>query len=174
MLFANALPPLSVNVPPSTTVAPLNVFTPLSVSSPLPAFVKSNAPLTTPLSVTPLATVSVVAALNAAFPLAVNTPVFTESPKANPPLKIQVFPNERADNPSLEIFPPLNVTVPVPNAESLPTKTTPELTVIPPPNVFTPLNVSVPPPLFTNTPDAPLKTPEKAMSVPPPRVSVLV
>jgi hypothetical protein len=174
MLFANALPPLNVNVPASTTVAPVNVFAPLNVNSALPAFVSPNAPLTTPPNVTPLPTVNVVAALNAAFPLAVNAPVFAESPKANPPLKLQLFPNERADTPSLEIFPPLNVTVPVPNAESLPTKTTPELTVIPPPNVFTPLNVSVPPPLFTKTPDAPLKTPEKAMSVPPPRVSVLV
>jgi hypothetical protein len=39
MLFANALPPLNVNVPASTTVAPLNVFAPDNVNSALPAFV---------------------------------------------------------------------------------------------------------------------------------------
>jgi hypothetical protein len=39
MLFANALPPLNVNIPASTTVAPLNVFAPDNVNSADPAFV---------------------------------------------------------------------------------------------------------------------------------------
>jgi hypothetical protein len=39
--FANASPPLNVNVPAFTTVGPLNVFTPLNVSSAEPAFVNA-------------------------------------------------------------------------------------------------------------------------------------
>jgi hypothetical protein len=158
MLFANALPPLNVNVPASTTVTPLNVFTPLSVNSADPAFVRSNAPLTTPLSVTPLATVNVVAALNAATPDSVNAPVLVPSPSASEPLRVNAFANVRAVTPSLDIFPPLNTTVPVPNAALSPTQTVPPLNVAPPLNVFAPLNVKAALPLFTNLP-APLITP---------------
>jgi hypothetical protein len=159
MLFANALPPLNVNVPASTTVAPLNVFTPLNVNSPLPAFVKSNAPLTTPPNVTPLATSNVVDALNAAAPENVIAPVFVPSPSANVPLNPSAFATVRAVVSLLEIFPPLNVTVPVPKAPSFPTNTVPTLTLTPPVNVFVPLNVNAPAPLFTRDPPVPLITP---------------
>jgi hypothetical protein len=159
MLFTNALPPLKVNVPASTTVAPVNVFAPLNVNSPLPAFVNPFAPLTTPLNVTPLATVNVVAPLNAAVPLNVNAPVFAASPSANAPLKPNAFATVRAVVSLLEIFPPLNVTLPVPKAASFPTNTVPLLTLAPPVNVFAPLNVNAPAPLFTRDPPVPLITP---------------
>jgi hypothetical protein len=159
MLFASALPPLNVNVPAFTTVAPLNVFAPLNVNSPLPAFVKSNAPLTTPLSATPLATFNVVAALNAVAPENVNAPVFVPSPNANVPLNPSAFATVRAVTPSLEILPPLNVTLPVPNAASLPISTVPALTLTPPVNVFAPLTVNAPLPLFTRLPPVPLINP---------------
>jgi hypothetical protein len=160
ILFASALPSLNVNVPASTTVAPLNVFTPLNVNSPIPAFVKSNAPLTTPLIVTPLATFNVVAAPNAAAPENVNVPVFVPSPSANAPLNPSAFPTVRAVVSLLEIFPPLNVTLPsFPNAAPFPTNTVPSLTLAPPVNVFAPLNVNAPAPLFTSDPPCPLITP---------------
>jgi hypothetical protein len=158
MLFASALPPLNVNVPASTTVAPLNVFAPDNVNSPLPAFVRSNPPLTTPLSVTPLATVNTVAAPNAAAPENVSAPVFVPSPSANAPLNVNPFATVRAVPPSLAILPPLNTTVPVPNAALSPTKTEPALTLAPPLNVFAPDNVNSPAPLFTKLP-VPLITP---------------
>ena len=40
MVLASALPPLNVNIPPSTAVVPLKVFTPLRVSSAAPSFTK--------------------------------------------------------------------------------------------------------------------------------------
>jgi hypothetical protein len=159
MLFAKALPPLNVSVPASTIVAPLNVFTPLNVNSPTPPFVSPFAPLTTPLNVTPLATFNVVAALNAAAPENVIAPVFVVSPSASVPLNPNAFATVRAVAPSLEIFPPLNVTLPVPNAALFPTNTVPALTLAPPVNAFVPLNVSAPLPLFTNDPPVPLITP---------------
>ena len=172
ILFANALPPLNVNVPASTTVAPLYVFAPESVNSALPAFVRSNAPLTTPLIVTSLATVSVVAADSAAAPDNVNAPVFVPSPKLSPPLSVNAFANVRALALSLAIFPPLNTTVPPPNAALFPTNTAPPLTVAPPPNVFVPESVNVPVPLFAKLP-LPLITPLYVVAADPPNVSVL-
>jgi hypothetical protein len=158
MLFANALPPLNVNVPAFTTVAPLNVFTPDNVNSPAPSFVRSYAPLTTPLSVTPLATVNVVAPESAAAPVNVNAPLFVPSPSANAPLNPNAFVTVLAVPPLLEIFPALNTTVPLPNAASFPTNTAPPLTVAPPLKVFVPVSVSAPLPLFTKLP-LPLITP---------------
>jgi hypothetical protein len=84
--------------------------------------------------------------------------VFVPSPRANAPLNVIAFVNVRAAALSLEIFPPLNTTVPVPNAALSPTKTDPALTVAPPLNVFAPDNVNSPLPLFTNLP-VPLITP---------------
>jgi hypothetical protein len=156
IVFANALPPLNVNVPAFTTVAPLNVFAPDKINSAEPAFVRSNAPLTAPLNVTALATSNVVAPLNAAFPAIVNAPVLVPSPSANDPLKLNAFANARDVTLSLAIFPPLNTTVPVPNAESSPTQTVPALTVAPPLNKFTPVRVNAPLPLFNNLPLPPI------------------
>jgi hypothetical protein len=158
ILLSNALPPLSVNVPAFTTVAPLNVFAPDNVNSATPVFVRPNAPLTTPVIVTSLPTVIVVAAPSAAFPDNVSAPVFVPSPKASAPLNVNAFAIVRAVTLSLAIFPPLNTTVPVPNAESSPTNTDPALTLAPPMNVFVPESVSTPLPLFTKLP-APLITP---------------
>jgi hypothetical protein len=120
--------------------------------------------------VTPLATLSVVAADNAALPESVRTPVFKPSPNPNAPLKVSAFPTVRAVTLSLAIFPPLNTTVPVPNAAPSPTNTLPALNVAPPLNVFVPLNVSVPLPFFTNRP-LPLITPLYTVSDDPLNVS---
>jgi hypothetical protein len=158
MLFANALPPLSVNVPASTTVTPLNVFAPESVNSSNPAFVKSFGPLTTPAKVTALATVNVVAPFKAAFPDKVSAPVFKASPRVNAPVKVNPFANVRAVALSLAICPPPNANVPVPNAALFPTHTVPALTPAPPLNVFAPESVNSPVPLFTILP-VPLITP---------------
>jgi hypothetical protein len=158
MLFANALPPLSVRVPALTSVAPLNVFAPLNVNSADPAFVRSNAPLTTPLIVTPLATVNVVAADNAAAPENVSAPSLVTSPSTSAPLSDHPFVTARAVEPLLAIFPPLNTTVPVPNAALSPTHTVPALTDAPPVNVFVPESPNSPVPFFTKLP-APLITP---------------
>jgi hypothetical protein len=158
IVFANALPPLNVNIPASTTVTPLNVFAPDNVNSPPPTFVKALAPLTTPLNVTPLATSNVVAPLNVASPESVKAPVFVASPKPSDPLKVSAFATVRAVTLSLAIFPPLNTNVPVPNAALSPTNTVPAPTAAPPLNAFVPDNVNSPVPFFTKLP-LPLITP---------------
>jgi hypothetical protein len=121
MLLANALPPLNVSIPASTTAGPSNVFTPLNVNSAAPAFVNPYAPLTTPLSVAALATVRVVAVPNATFPLKVSAPLLVTSPNPSVPLITNAFASVRAVVDSLEIRPPLKVTVPLPSAASFPT-----------------------------------------------------
>jgi hypothetical protein len=60
----------------------------------------------------------------------------------------------------------------VPNAEALPTRTVPELTVAPPVNVFVPDNVREPLPLIVSDPPVPLITPEYDVAADPPRVNV--
>jgi hypothetical protein len=121
MLLINALPPLSVSTPASTFVDPLKVFTPLKVNSSTPAFVRLYAPLTTPLIVAALATVSVVAAPSTTFPLRVSVPVLVASPKPSVPLIANSFAKLRAVAELLEIRPALKVTVPVPSAALSPT-----------------------------------------------------
>jgi hypothetical protein len=96
MLLARAFPPLNVNTPASTVVGPLNVFSPLKVNSSDPAFVRLYAPLTTPLRVAALATVSVVAAPSATSPLKVNAPLLVASPNPNAPLIANAFASVRA------------------------------------------------------------------------------
>jgi hypothetical protein len=158
MLFISALPPLSVRVPASTFVGPLKVFTPLKVNSAAPAFVRLYAPLTTPPIVAALATVSVVAAPKATFPLKVNVPLLVASPNPRVPLIANAFAKLRAVTESLEIRPPLKVTVPLPSAALSPTWIAPSLRVNPPLKVFAPLIVNTALPVFTNEP-APLINP---------------
>jgi hypothetical protein len=158
MLLINALPPLSVSTPASTFVDPLKVFTPLKVNSSTPAFVRLYAPLTTPLIVAALATVNVVSPPNATFPLKVSAPLFVASPNPSVPLIANSFARLRAVALSLEIRPPLKVTVPVPSAALSPTWIAPSLSVTPPPNVFAPLIVNTALPVFTSEP-APLINP---------------
>jgi hypothetical protein len=158
MLLINALPPLSVSTPASTFVDPLKVFTPLKVNSSTPAFVKLYAPLTTPLIVAALATVNVVSPPNATFPLKVSAPLLVASPNPSVPLIANSFARLRAVALSLEIRPPLNVTVPVPSAALSPTWIAPSLSVTPPPNVFAPVIVNTALPVFTKLP-APLMSP---------------
>jgi hypothetical protein len=158
MLLISALPPLNVNTPASTFVAPLKVFTPLKVNSSDPAFVRLYAPLTTPLNVAALATVSVVAAPSATLPLKVNTPLLVASPKPSVPLIANSFASVRAVAESLEIRPALKVTVPVPSAALSPAWIAPPLKVTPPVKVLAPLIVNTAVPVFTKLP-APLITP---------------
>jgi hypothetical protein len=158
MLLISALPPLSVSTPASTFVDPLKVFSPLKVNSSTPAFVKLYAPLTTPLSVAALATVKVVAAPSATFPLKVNAPLLVASPNPSVPLIANSFAKLRAAALSLEIRPPLKVTVPVPSAALSPTWIAPSLSVTPPLKVFAPLIVNNALPVFTRLP-APLMSP---------------
>jgi hypothetical protein len=158
ILLIKALPPLSVRIPASTFVEPLKVFTPLKVNSSNPAFVRLYAPLTTPLIVAALATVKVVSLPNATFPLNVNAPLFVASPNPNVPLIANSFARLRAVALSLEIRPPLKVTVPVPSAALSPNWIAPSLSVTPPPNVFAPLIVNTALPVFTRLP-TPLMSP---------------
>jgi hypothetical protein len=139
-------------------VGPLKVFIPLKVNSSTPAFVRLYAPLTTPLIVAALATVNVVSPPNATFPLKVSAPLFVASPNANVPLIANSFAKLRAVTESLEIRPPLKVTVPVPSAALSPTWIAPSLNVTPPPNVFAPVIVNTALPIFTRLP-APLMSP---------------
>jgi hypothetical protein len=158
MLLISALPPLSVRIPASTFVGPLKVFTPLKFNSSAPAFVKLYAPLTTPLNVAALATVNVVAAPSATFPLKVSAPLLVASPKPSVPIIANSFASVRAVAESLETRPPLKVTVPVPSAALSPTWIAPSLKVTPPPNVFARLSVNTALPVFTRLP-APLMSP---------------
>jgi hypothetical protein len=125
-----ALPPLTVNVPPFTVVFPVNVFAPPSVSSPAPVFVSVNAPLNGPPNTTLLAFVTVAFAVNVPAPPNVNVPLFVASPS------VAVAPNEipfesvRAVVSVLDTAPPLMISVPAPNAPSLPRFNAPALTVV--------------------------------------------
>jgi hypothetical protein len=166
MLLMSALPPLSVRIPASTFVGPLKVFTPLKVNSSAPAFVKLYAPLTTPLNVAALATVSVVAAPSTTFPLKVSAPLLVASPNPSVPLIENSFAKLRAVAESLEIRPPLKVTVPLPSAALSPTWITPSLKVTPPLKLFEPLIVNTALPVFTRLP-APLINPLYVVSTPP-------
>jgi hypothetical protein len=120
MLFASALPPDSVNVPPFTVVVPLNAFAPLRVSSDAPSFTRLYAPLRIPLNVAALATVNVVSPFNDAFPLKVSAPLFVASPTVSAPFRTSAFASVRAVPESEERRPPVNVSVPVPSAASSP------------------------------------------------------
>jgi hypothetical protein len=151
--------------PPVTVMFPLSVLTPDKVSVPVPALVTAEEPLSTPLNTTSDAAVMVVGAATEDAPEKLNIPVFVASPSVTVAGKANPFANDLAVIPSLEsVVPDDNVTDPVPNAVSLPTRNTPALNVVPPLNVLAPESVNAPAPVFVNA--FPETTPETVNPAP--------
>jgi hypothetical protein len=138
----------------------------------MPALVNPFVPLTTPLNVALLTTVSAAVVPSFTEPESVNTPEFVESPSVSAPLSSAALLNERAAVESLETRPPPSRRVPVPKAELFPACNAPAVWMIPPLNVLVPVKVRTEAPLFTKTP-LPLMDPPKLLPVAPLKVSVL-
>ena len=165
-------PPASVSIPWVTLADPLNTLAPERTNSAMPALVKPFVPLTTPLNVALLTTVSAAPVPSFTEPESVSTPEFVESPSVSAPLSSAVLLNERAAVESLETRPPPSRRLPVPNAELFPACSAPAVWMIPPLKLLVPVRVSTEAPLFTKTP-LPLMDPPKLLPVAPFKVSVL-
>ena len=135
------------------------MFTPLSVSSLAPCFTRLEVPLTTPPRVDELNTFNEVTPAIATLPLKVSVPRFTKSPKVTVPDITTAFEAVRDVVESLEIRPPVAVSVPVPSAALFPSWIAPLLKLTPPLKVLLPVRVKTDEPFFTSIP-APLMVPE--------------
>jgi hypothetical protein len=121
------------------------------------------------LRFTELAAFTVEFAVSTPSPTNVSAPLFTASPSVTVPPNEIPFTTDRAVVSLLETVPPLNTSVPLPNAPSFPMFNAPKFTVVFPEYVFTPDRVKSPAPAFVNekppdnTPDN--TTPLAAVSV---------